>query len=130
MGNVLKADSASDLLWREARSPGEVRDLGVPLRHALGASRFKGRDGRVLGRREALLLGAFALVLHAGVLYWVSNKPTPALPEVPPEIPPMTIEFTTPAPPVVEPPPPEPPPPPVVEPPPPVVEELAVKPPP
>lgn len=129
MGNVLKADSAGNVLWREVRSPGEVLDLGVPLRHALGLGRFQRPGSRVLGRREAVLLGVFALVLHTGVLYWASQKSTPPLPEVPPQIPPMTIEFTTPAPPVVEPPPPEPPPP-VIEPPPPVVEELAVKPPP
>ncbi|MGV8307863.1 energy transducer TonB, partial [Pseudomonas aeruginosa] len=49
---------------------------------------------------------------------------------VPPQVPPMTIEFTAPAPPVVEPPPPEPLPPVVEEPPPPVVDENAVKPPP
>lgn len=51
------------------------------------------------------------------------------LPVVPPQVPPMTIEFAAPAPPVVEPPPPAPAPP-VVEPPPPppVVDELAAKP--
>ncbi|MBO2928867.1 energy transducer TonB, partial [Pseudomonas otitidis] len=110
MGNVLKADSASGLPRPDVRAPGEVRDLGVQVRQALAASRFRSGQARVLGRREAWLLGAFALVLHAGVLYWVSSKPTPPLPEVPPQVPPMTIEFTTPAPPVVEPQPPEPPP--------------------
>ncbi|BBN52131.1 hypothetical protein TRE132_02560 [Pseudomonas chlororaphis subsp. aurantiaca] len=70
-----------------------------------------------------------ALLLHGAVIYWISQKPTPVLPIVPPEIPPMTIEFSRPAPPVVEPPPPQPVQP-VVEPPPPVEDELAVKPPP
>ncbi|WP_342246246.1 energy transducer TonB [Pseudomonas sp. OTU5201] len=125
MGNVLKADSGRELLWRETRRPGEVLDLGVPVRQALYRTVFRSAGAsRVLGRREALLLGAFALVLHGAVLHWLSQQPTPPLPEVPPQIPPMTIEFTAPAPPVVEPPPP------VVEPPPPMVEELAVKPPP
>jgi protein TonB len=131
MGNVLEADSGRELLWREVRRPGEVLDLGVPVRQALDRVVFRSPGAtRVLGRREALLLGAFALVLHGGVLYWLSQKPTPPLPEVPPQIPPMTIEFTAPAPPVVEPPPEPLPLPPVIEPPPPVVEELAVKPPP
>jgi len=82
-----------------------------------------------LGRR---LLGAFALVLHGAVIYWVNSSSTPPLALVPPEIPPMTIEFAQPAPPVVEPapPPPEPIAQPVVEPPPPVEDELAIKPPP
>ncbi|MGL4315573.1 MAG: energy transducer TonB [Pseudomonas sp.] len=120
MGNVHKADRASDVLWRDARSPGEVLDLGVSLRQALGLQRHLPKAGKpVLGRREAVLLGLFALTLHGAVLYWLANRPEPVLPEVPVEIPPMTIEFASP-----------PPPPPVVEPPPPVVEELAVKPPP
>ena len=36
------------------------------------------------------------------VIVWISNQETPALPVVAPEIPPMTIEFSQPAPPVVE----------------------------
>ncbi|GLZ89306.1 hypothetical protein Pres01_53570 [Metapseudomonas resinovorans] len=129
MGNVLEADSGRELHWQEVRRAGEIRDLGVPVRQALDRTVFRSPSAtRVLSRREAWLLGAFALVLHGAVLHWLSQQPTPPLPEVPPQIPPMTIEFTAPAPPVVEPPPPEPPPP-VIEPPPPVVEELAVKPP-
>ena len=78
---------------------------------------------RFSSRREGILLGLLVLALHGAVIYWVSQKPTPVLPIVPPEIPPMTIEFSQPAPPLVEPPPPAPPP--VVEPPPPpVVDEL------
>ncbi|MDH4608593.1 energy transducer TonB, partial [Pseudomonas sp. BN102] len=116
--------------WSGDLRPAEVRDLGAPVRQALGRVVFRSPGAtRVLSRREAVLLGVFALVLHGAVLHWLSQKPTPPLPEVPPQVPPMTIEFTTPTPPVVEPPLPEPPPP-VVEPPPPVVEELAVKPPP
>ncbi|BAN48744.1 energy transducer TonB [Metapseudomonas resinovorans] len=130
MSNALQAPSRAEAPWSGGQRQAEVRDLGVPLRQALDRVVFRSPGApRVLGRREALLLGAFALVLHGAVLHWLSQKPTPPLPEVPPQIPPMTIEFTAPAPPVVEPPPPQPVPP-VVEPPPPVVEELAVKPPP
>ncbi|WP_052081062.1 energy transducer TonB [Pseudomonas sp. ML96] len=120
MGNVLKADNLNQVL---RRNPGEVLDLGVQLRQALGQQRHQpSRSTPVLGRREAVLLGLFALTLHGAVLYWLANRPEPVLPEVPVQVPPMTIEFAAP------PPPPEP----VVEtpPPPPVVEELAVKPPP
>lgn len=131
MGN-LQSSVRSNAAWQQARVPGEVFDLGVPLRQALGTLRHAPHASRpVLGRREAILLGTFALVLHAAVLVWLSQRPEPVLPEVPVEIPPMTIEFAAPTPPpepVVEPPPPEP----IVEPPPPppVVDELAVKPPP
>ncbi|OLU32266.1 energy transducer TonB [Pseudomonas sp. PA27(2017)] len=116
--------------WPQVRVPAEVLDLGVPLRHALGTLRHRPVASRsVLSRREAVLLGIFALVLHGAVLHWLSQRPEPVLPQVPVEIPPMTIEFAAPSPP------PEPvrPPEPVVEPPPPpppVVDELAVKPPP
>ncbi|MGE8499789.1 MAG: energy transducer TonB [Pseudomonas sp.] len=133
MGNVLKADNLADVLWRDTRKPGELRDLGISVRQALGVQRLAPASGKpILGRREAILLGLFALTLHGAVLYWLSQRPEAALPEVPVQIPPMTIEFTSAAPPVVEPPPPEPipEPEPVIEPPPPVVEELAVKPPP
>ena len=60
----------------------------------------------ILSRREAILLGVLALLVHGAVIYWVNQQPTKELPIVPPEIPPMTIEFSRPAPPVVEPPPP------------------------
>jgi protein TonB len=93
-------------------------------------SRLHSTPKRVLSRREGVLLGVFALVLHGAVIVWVNQNPPLALPVVPPEIPPMTIEFSQPAPPVVEPPQPEPIVQPVVEPPPPVEDELAVKPPP
>ncbi|MGE7991041.1 energy transducer TonB [Pseudomonas sp. NPDC089554] len=131
MGNVLKADNLAEVLWRDSRKPGELRDLGVSVRQVLGVQRLLQDAGKsVLGRREAVALGLFALLVHAGVLAWLATRPEPVLPEVPVQIPPMTIEFTSAAPPVVEPPPPAPAPEPVVEPPPPVVEELAVKPPP
>jgi protein TonB len=70
-----------------------------------------------LKRRDKLVLGLLVLALHGAAAYWVSQAPTPELPVVP-QVPPMTIEFAAPAPPVVEPPPPAPAPP-VVEPPPP-----------
>ena len=129
MGNVQTAASAQEPPWRQAPS-GELVDLGRPHRLPLGQLRLQKTPKGVLRRREAILLGIIALALHGAVIYWVSQAPTPVLPIVPPEIPPMTIEFSRPAPPVVEPPPPPPPPPPVAEPPPPVEDELAVKPPP
>jgi protein TonB len=128
MGNVQTAASAQELLWRQTPS-GELVDLGRPHRVPLGQLRLQRAPKGILSRREAILLGVLALVVHGAVIYWINQHPTPALPIVPPEIPPMTIEFSRPAPPappVVEPPPPAP----VVEPPPPVEDELAVKPPP
>ncbi|MDY1046080.1 energy transducer TonB [Pseudomonas coleopterorum] len=127
--NNLKA--ALEVRWHPV--PGELLDLGRVFREPLGELRLQRAPKRILGRREAALLGVFALVLHGAVIYWISQTPTPVLPTVPPEIPPMTIEFSQPAPPpMVEtpPPPPEPPEPvaPVVEPPPPVEDELAAKP--
>ena len=110
MGNVLKADNLKEVLWR---NPGEVLDLGVQLRQALDLQRHVPRSERpVLSRREAVLLGLFALTLHGAVLYWLSQRSEPVLPEVPVVIPPMTIEFAAPPPPpepVIEPPPPQPP---------------------
>lgn len=127
MGSILKADTPTDLFW-PAREPIE---LGVPLRQALGLQRLApARGAPVLGRREGILLGVFALVLHGAAIHWLANRPEPLLPDMPVKIPEMTIEFSSPAPQAVEPPPPAPVPEPVVEPPPPVVEELAVKPPP
>lgn len=128
MGNVQTVPTLN-APWRQA--PGsELLDFGRVYLGPLSQSRLHSTPKRILSRREAALLGVFALVLHGAVIVWVNNTPTPALPIVPPEIPPMTIEFSQPAPPVVEPPPPEPIVQPVVEPPPPVEDELAVKPPP
>ena len=115
--------------WRETPG-GDLVALGRPVRQALHLVRHNPAQGRVLSRRETILLVLFALTLHGAVIHWLSQQRTPALPEVPPQVPPMTIEFTAPAPPVVEPPPPEPLPPVVEEPPPPEVDENAVKPPP
>ena len=128
MGNV----QSPAILPRAFQSPGpgELLNLGRLFREPLALSRLHSTPTRVLSRREVVLLGIFALVLHGAVIVWVNQTPTPPLPVVPPEIPPMTIEFSQPAPPVVVPPPPEPIPQPVVEPPPPVEDELAVKPPP
>lgn len=121
MGNVRQANDLSEVLWRDLRSPGEVLDLGVAVRQALGLQRLAPRRGKpVMGRREAVLLGLFALTLHGAVLYWVANRAEPVLPEVPVEIPPMTIEFAAPPPPPPEP---------FIEPE-PVIDELASKPPP
>lgn len=129
MGNVQSAKSALEV-FRHPLPGGELLDLGRVFREPLALSRLHSTPKRVLSRREVILLGVFALVLHGAVIVWVNQTPPPALPVVPPEIPPMTIEFSQPAPPVVVPPPPEPIPQPVVEPPPPVEDELAVKPPP
>jgi protein TonB len=128
MGNV----QSPAILPRAFQSPGpgELLNLGRLFREPLALSRLHSTPTRVLSRREVVLLGIFALLLHGVVIVWVNQTPTPPLPVVPPEIPPMTIEFSQPAPPVVVPPPPEPIPQPVVEPPPPVEDELAVKPPP
>ena len=115
MGNVQTAATALDVLWRQTPS-GELVDLGRPHRLPLAYQRLQRTPKSALGRREKILLGVFALALHGAVAYWVSQAPTPVLPVVPPEIPPMTIEFSQPAPPAV------------VEPPPPVIDELAAKP--
>lgn len=128
MGNVQTAASAHEVSWRQAPSA-ELVDLGRPYRTPLGQLRLQQTPKSSLRRREAIALAVLAVLVHGAVIYWVNQQPTPALPIVPPEIPPMTIEFSRPAPPVVEPPPPAPAPP-VVEPPPPppVVDELAAKP--
>lgn len=102
MANAQTA-SALDVLWRQAPG-GELLDLGRVYRGPLALSKLHTSPGRVLSRREATLLGIFALVLHGAVIYWINSSHTPVLPVVPPEIPPMTIEFSQPAPPVVEPP--------------------------
>jgi protein TonB len=128
MGNVQSPATLPRVF--QSPGPGELLNLGRVFREPLALSRLHSTPKGVLSRREVVLLGIFALVLHGAVIVWVSQTSTPPLPVVPPEIPPMTIEFSQPAPPVVEPPPPEPIPQPVVEPPPPVEDELAVKPPP
>ncbi|AXQ46350.1 energy transducer TonB [Pseudomonas sp. SAR267] len=125
MGNVQSAVRAYDQPWRP--SPGDLVDLGRTLRLPLGQLRLQRTPVSGLKRRDKLALGLLVLALHGAAAYWVSQAPTPALPVVPPQIPPMTIEFAAPAPPVVQPPPPAPAPP-VVEPPPPVIDELAAKP--
>jgi len=125
MGNVQSAVRAYDQPWRP--SPGDLVELGRTLRLPLGQLRLQRTPVSGLKRRDKLALGLLVLALHGAAAYWVSQAPTPALPVVPPQIPPMTIEFAAPAPPVVQPPPPAPAPP-VVEPPPPVIDELAAKP--
>lgn len=125
MGNVQSAVRAYDQPWRP--SPGDLVELGRTLRLPLGQLRLQRTPVSGLKRRDKLALGLLVLALHGAAAYWVSQAPTPTLPVVPPQIPPMTIEFAAPAPPVVQPPPPAPAPP-VVEPPPPVIDELAAKP--
>lgn len=126
MGNVRNATSALEV-FRHPLPGGELFDLGRVFREPLALSRLHSTPERVLSRREGVLLGVFALVLHGAVIVWVNQAPPAVLPVMPPETPPMTIEFS---PPVVVPATPEPIPQPVVDPPPPVEDELAVKPPP
>ncbi|WP_028693276.1 energy transducer TonB [Pseudomonas cremoricolorata] len=126
MGNVQTAVKAYDLPWRPA--PGDLVELGRTLRVPLAQLRLQRTPFSGLKGRDKLLLGLLVVALHGAAAYWISQAPTPALPVVPPQIPPMTIEFAAPAPPVVEPPPPAPAPPVVEPPPPPVVDELAAKP--
>lgn len=128
MANVQTAAGAQQVRWRQVPS-GELVDLGRDFRPPLGQLRLQSTPKGVLSRREAILFGLLALVLHGAVVYWVNQSPPPALPIVPPEIPPMTIEFSQPAPPMVQTPPPpsEPVVQPTVQPPPPVEDELAIK---
>ena len=72
MATVLKADA--EQLWRGVPRPGDVLDLGVSLRQALGLQRQIPATRPVIGRREAWLLGAFALSLHLGVLAWLAQR--------------------------------------------------------
>lgn len=127
MGNVQTAAGASRTLWREPANA-DLLALGQVFREPLHTLRLQRVPGRILSKREGIALGVFALILHGAVIYWVGTAAPTPLPVVPPQVPPMTIEFSQPAPPappVVEPPPPAPAPP-VVEPPP--VDELAAKP--
>ena len=96
MGNVQTAASAAKVLWRP---DGELFDLGQTFRQPLGTLRLQRASGRILSRREGILLGVLALVLHGAVIYRINQSPAPVLPVAPPEILPMTIEFSQPAPP-------------------------------
>ena len=127
MGKVQTTAAVPEALWSQA-PVGALVDLGRAPRVPLERLRLQRAPKDVLSRREGVLLGVLALLAHGAVIFWIIQQPTTVLPVVPPQIPPMTIEFSQPAPPVVEPPPPPPPPPPVVEPPPPIVDELAAKP--
>lgn len=124
MVNVRTANTAYEPPW----SPGDLVELGRTLRLPLSQLRLQRTPVSGLRRRDKFTLGLLVLTLHAAAAYWISQTPTPELPVVPPQIPPMTIEFAAPAPPVVEPPPPAPAPPVVEPPPPPIVDELAAKP--
>jgi protein TonB len=68
MANAQTA-SALDVLWRQAPG-GELLDLGRVYRGPLALSRLHTTPGRILSRREAVLLGVFALVLHGAVIYF------------------------------------------------------------
>jgi len=127
MGKVQTTAAVPEALWSQA-PVGALVDLGRAPRVPLERLRLQRAPKDVLSRREGVLLGVLALLAHGAVIFWIIQQPTTVLPVVPPQIPPMTIEFSQPSPPVVEPPPPPPPPPPVVEPPPPIVDELAAKP--
>src|SRR5690606_9848664 len=97
MGNVLKADHFNET---PRRNPCDVLDPGAQLRQALGQQLQRPSRGQpLLGRRETLLLGLLALTLHGAVLHWLASRPEPVLPEVPVQVPPMTIEFAAPPPP-------------------------------
>lgn len=130
MGNVRTAATAQ----REWQAPAsaDLVDLGHRHREPLASSRrHHVAPVGALSRREKFLLAVLAVVAHGGLIYWLNQHPTPPLPVVPPEIPPMEIEFAHPTPPPPPLPEPPPPPPPVVEPPPPpppVVDEMAAKP--
>ncbi|SDU97580.1 protein TonB [Pseudomonas mucidolens] len=101
MGNVQSATRGLEV-FRHPLPSGELLDLGRVFRESLALSRLHTTPKRVSSRREGLLLGRGVLVLHGAVIVWVNQAPAPVLPVVPPEIPPMTIEFSQPAPPVVE----------------------------
>lgn len=102
MGNVQTAVRAYDQPWRPAS--GDLVELGRTLRLPLGKLRLQRTPVSGLKRRDTLALGLLVLALHGAAAYWISQAPTPVLPVVPPQIPPMTIEFAAPAPPAVEPP--------------------------
>ena len=70
------AASAEELLWRQTPG-GELVDLGRPHRVPLGQLRLQRAPKGILSRREILLLGVLALVVHGAVIYWISQKPTP-----------------------------------------------------
>jgi hypothetical protein len=67
MANTQTA-SALDVLWRQAPG-GDLLELGRVYRGPLALSRLHTTPRRILSRREAALLGAFALVLHGAVIY-------------------------------------------------------------
>ena len=69
MGNVQTA-SALDVRWRQAPG-GELLDLGRVYLGPLSQARLHSTPKRVLSRREGVLLGVFALVLHGAVIVWV-----------------------------------------------------------
>jgi len=77
MGNVQSATNAFEV-FRHPASRGELLDLGRVLREPLALSRLHSTPKRVLSRREGVLLGVFALVLHGAVIVWVNQNPPPA----------------------------------------------------
>jgi protein TonB len=133
MGNALTADAAAALGWHEGRVRAPARAIASGPTFASTPTRpGAAQPAPALSRREKVLLIGFAVLLHAAALN-AFNTPTAPLPAVkPPEVPPLMIELTRPAPPPVL----TPPEPvvkqPVVAPPPvvPVVDEFATRPPP
>ena len=72
MGNVQNAASAHEVLWRHGTGwrvgrpwPGSPR--------AFGPVAFAAYAQGVLSRREAILLGVLALLVHGAVIYWVNQ---------------------------------------------------------
>ena len=76
MGNVQTAASAEELLWRQTPG-GELVDLGRPHRVPLGQLRLQRAPKGILSRREILLLGVLALVVHC--LLYTSPSPRDGL---------------------------------------------------
>lgn len=131
MGSVLEANSLDPGLWYEARSPSQLIEVRTVLQQSLQQIRFHVPQPNLLKKRDALLLASFALALHVGGVYWFNQRPTSVLPEVPVQIPPMIIEFSSPvANPAANTPPPPSVPPVVTPPPAPAVDEVAAKKPP
>ncbi len=62
--------------WRETPG-GDLVALGRPVRQALHLVRHNPAQGRVLSRRETILLVLFALTLHGAVIHWLSQQRTP-----------------------------------------------------
>ena len=76
MGNVQSATRAFEV-FRHPAPGGELLDLGRVFREPLAQSRLHSTPKRVLSRREGVLLGVFALVLHGAVICLLYTSPSP-----------------------------------------------------